>query len=35
VLLIDNMLTSHGREPFAGERKIVVAMAELFPAENN
>lgn len=35
VLLIDNMLTSHGREPFAGERRIVVAMAELFPEENN
>jgi alpha-ketoglutarate-dependent taurine dioxygenase len=28
VLLIDNMLTSHGREPFEGPRKIVVAMAE-------
>lgn len=34
VLLIDNMLTSHGREPFAGPRKIVVAMAELFPPSN-
>jgi alpha-ketoglutarate-dependent taurine dioxygenase len=31
ILLIDNMLTSHGREAFAGARKIVVAMAELFP----
>lgn len=31
VLLIDNMLTSHSREPFVGERKIVVSMAELFP----
>lgn len=30
VLLIDNMLTSHGREPFVGPRKIVVAMTELF-----
>jgi alpha-ketoglutarate-dependent taurine dioxygenase len=29
-LLIDNMLTSHGREPFAGSRRIVVAMAELY-----
>jgi len=28
-LLIDNMLTSHGREPFKGPRKILVAMAEL------
>lgn len=34
VLLIDNMLTSHSREPFAGQRKIVVAMAELFPPSN-
>ncbi len=32
ILLIDNMLTSHGREPFVGPRKIVVAMAELYPA---
>jgi alpha-ketoglutarate-dependent taurine dioxygenase len=30
VLLIDNMLTSHGREPFKGPRKILVAMAELY-----
>jgi alpha-ketoglutarate-dependent taurine dioxygenase len=29
VLLIDNMLTSHGREPFAGPRRVVVAMTEL------
>jgi alpha-ketoglutarate-dependent taurine dioxygenase len=28
VLLIDNMLTSHGRSPFSGERRIVVVMAE-------
>jgi alpha-ketoglutarate-dependent taurine dioxygenase len=35
VLLIDNMLTSHGRESFIGPRKIVVAMAELYhPADN-
>lgn len=33
ILLIDNMLTSHSREPFSGPRKIVVAMAELYPAE--
>ncbi|MCA1566188.1 MAG: TauD/TfdA family dioxygenase [Acidobacteria bacterium] len=32
-LLIDNMLTSHGREPFAGTRRIVVAMAELYPPQ--
>lgn len=28
VLLIDNMLSSHGRAPFTGARKVVVAMAE-------
>jgi alpha-ketoglutarate-dependent taurine dioxygenase len=28
VLLVDNMLAAHGREPFTGTRKIVVAMAE-------
>ena len=28
VLVIDNMLTSHGREPFTGPRRIAVAMAE-------
>ncbi|MCC3772653.1 TauD/TfdA family dioxygenase [Streptomyces sp. UNOC14_S4] len=26
VLLVDNILTSHGRDPFRGDRKIVVAM---------
>lgn len=30
ILLIDNMLVSHSREPFEGDRKILVAMAELF-----
>lgn len=30
LLLIDNMMTSHGRAPFKGPRKILVAMAELF-----
>ncbi len=30
-LLIDNMLTSHGREAFVGPRKILVSMAELYP----
>ena len=33
ILLIDNMLTSHAREPFSGPRKIVVAMAELYPPD--
>jgi alpha-ketoglutarate-dependent taurine dioxygenase len=28
ILLLDNMLSAHGREPFIGQRKIVVAMAE-------
>ena len=27
ILMIDNMLCAHGRMPFAGERKIRVAMA--------
>jgi alpha-ketoglutarate-dependent taurine dioxygenase len=30
ILLLDNMLTAHGRNSFAGERKIVVAMGEMF-----
>lgn len=30
ILLLDNMLTAHGREPFAGPRKIVVSMVEPF-----
>ena len=28
VLMLDNMLIMHGREPFSGPRKVVVAMAE-------
>ncbi len=28
VLLLDNMMTAHGRAPFAGERKVLVGMAE-------
>jgi alpha-ketoglutarate-dependent taurine dioxygenase len=28
VLIVDNILTAHGREPFRGERKILVAMGE-------
>lgn len=28
VLMLDNMLVAHGRTPFKGERKVVVAMAE-------
>jgi alpha-ketoglutarate-dependent taurine dioxygenase len=34
ILLIDNMLTAHSREPFSGPRKIAVAMAELYPPES-
>jgi alpha-ketoglutarate-dependent taurine dioxygenase len=35
VMLVDNMLVSHGRQPFAGPRKVLVAMAELYrPAAN-
>ena len=30
IMMLDNFLTSHGREPFVGPRKVVVAMAELF-----
>ncbi|MDT7808529.1 MAG: hypothetical protein QOJ70_2342 [Acidobacteriota bacterium] len=29
VLLLDNMLTAHARQPFAGSRKILTAMSEL------
>jgi alpha-ketoglutarate-dependent taurine dioxygenase len=28
ILLLDNMLAAHGRAPYAGERKILVAMAQ-------
>ncbi|HVG17567.1 MAG TPA: TauD/TfdA family dioxygenase [Blastocatellia bacterium] len=30
VLLLDNFLASHGREPYDGPRKILVAMAQLY-----
>jgi alpha-ketoglutarate-dependent taurine dioxygenase len=30
ILMLDNFLASHGREPFVGPRKICVAMAELY-----
>ena len=30
VLMLDNMLVAHGREPFVGPRKVVVAMADPF-----
>jgi len=28
LLMLDNMLVAHGREPFAGRREILVGMAE-------
>jgi alpha-ketoglutarate-dependent taurine dioxygenase len=28
VVIIDNVLTSHGRMPFAGQRKILLAMSD-------
>jgi alpha-ketoglutarate-dependent taurine dioxygenase len=30
LVLVDNMLTAHGRTPYEGSRKILVAMAEPF-----
>lgn len=30
ILLLDNMLTAHGREPYSGARRVLVGMAELF-----
>ncbi|MBW4457033.1 MAG: TauD/TfdA family dioxygenase [Nostoc indistinguendum CM1-VF10] len=30
ILMLDNMLTAHGRAPFLGSRKVVVGMAEPF-----
>ena len=30
MLILDNMLVAHGREPFTGPRKIVVTMADPF-----
>ncbi|MEH2037877.1 amino acid adenylation domain-containing protein [Nostoc sp.] len=29
ILMLDNMLTAHGRNPYVGYRKVVVAMAEM------
>jgi alpha-ketoglutarate-dependent taurine dioxygenase len=29
VLLVDNVLTAHGRNPFTGQRKLLVAMGEM------
>jgi amino acid adenylation domain-containing protein len=35
ILMVDNMLVAHGRAPFSGPRRIVVAMAEPFSGSNN
>jgi alpha-ketoglutarate-dependent taurine dioxygenase len=34
ILLVDNVLTAHGRHPFLGERKLLVAMGEMRSYEN-
>ena len=31
VLMLDNVLASHGREPFSGPRRVVAALADLCP----
>ncbi len=33
ILMLDNMLTAHGRQPFVGERKVVVGMSEVFSSQ--
>ena len=35
LLMLDNMLVAHGRAPFAGTRKVVVAMAQPFSNQEN
>jgi amino acid adenylation domain-containing protein len=34
ILMLDNMLTAHGRNPYIGSRKIVVALGEMVSQEN-
>ena len=34
ILMVDNMLVAHGRQPFEGPRKVVVAMAEPYQQVN-
>ncbi|MFP5263068.1 MAG: TauD/TfdA family dioxygenase [Blastocatellia bacterium] len=34
LLMVDNMLTAHGRQPFKGPRSVVVGMAEPFHSSN-
>ena len=33
MIMLDNMLTTHARDPFEGERKIVVAMGQMITIE--
>jgi alpha-ketoglutarate-dependent taurine dioxygenase len=35
ILMLDNMLVAHGRNPYAGRRRILVAMAEPFSHHNS
>jgi alpha-ketoglutarate-dependent taurine dioxygenase len=34
IMMLDNMLTAHGRNPYTGPRKIMVAMGKMFQAED-
>lgn len=34
ILMLDNMLTAHGRSPFSGPRQVVVAMAQAYSVES-
>lgn len=34
ILLLDNMLTAHGRFPFTGPREVLVGMAEAYPGKD-
>ncbi|MCG8362965.1 MAG: TauD/TfdA family dioxygenase, partial [Pseudanabaenales cyanobacterium] len=34
ILMLDNMLIAHGRNPYVGPRKIVVAMGEMIDSQN-
>jgi len=35
VLLLDNMTMAHGRQPYKGSRKVIVAMVEPYSDPNN
>ena len=34
ILMLDNMLSAHGRSPYTGQRKIVVAMGDMIHSNN-